>query len=1496
MGTSKSVVLMLRHSTPGQGRIMRYAGPRQPELLEPRTMLSADPIEFGAVYVEQDLGSDAHADTIEITFEGGAPNTQLSWVEIFGDKLTPGLSFADMIFDTQSTGLGVDLAHDGLIADYEGDFEAIISVEDGSSTLRIDLNGFEAGEKLTLSIDVDEVQDYDPDQTNLELINEDLDPIASGAEFQGSLLTGYFTAAHYYDAEATAEFRNRYDANLQPTSLDLPLDDEGNNRDRTAGAVGELQQSPLPISISGTVYEDRNANLNQDPGDPGIRDVELALYTNQSGSFVFTGHTVTTNDDGMYSFSESLGLLPGEYQIRETLPAGYFSVGAEVGRVQGVTTGVVETTDILGEILIPLGGTHGVEYNFAEARHASIRGQVHLSTPDGDCWDETIEHRPVAGATILLLDADGNQVDESTTDADGKYAFTNLKPGQYTVFEITPDHLLEGGAQAGSVDGERRGLADGSRISEIELLSGDDGVEYEFCDHEPARLSGSVYHDRDNDGVPEAGEEGIANALLSLLDEEGSLVDSVETDEDGSYEFVGLRAGNYRVIQMQPNGWLDGTDRAGTASGRPTGRALNPGDEIESISLLWGDDARDYDFGELKPVSLEGRVHLSTPDGDCWDIDEDLLEPVAGAVVQLLDANGQILAESVTDADGNYFFENLEPGEYRVREITPEGLIEAGAHAGEVAGETRGVVNATGDIVDILLNSSEGGVNYDFCEHRPAVISGFVYDDIDNDGQREPGEGPIAGVLVQLFDEDGELVAEQRTDETGKYVFDGLPAGRYSLRQIQPPEYLDGIDAAGTINGESRGRALNPGDQIVDINIGWGEVGEEYNFGEIQAALITGMVHSSPEEDCWNDEDAAPLAGVRMLLLDDAGRTVAETVTDATGRYAFEQLRPGIYTVEQVQPGTVFDGGQRAGTAGGDASQTNRITSIDLAAGEIAEFYDFCEEPPSTLSGVVFVDGPPIELSPDEVLPDDLSEIRDGTLTPDDQRLANVVVELRNGVTGIAIDSSKALAGHYRSGPIRTVTDENGNYEFTGLPRGNYAVFEIQPEGYEDGIDTPGTTDGVALNPIVLAEDEPFFNTLFNTLVVKPDGFDAIVRIGLPAGAHSQFNNFSEVLTRVVDPPNVPPIIPGFPGPTPISPAVPLEQPGLYQYQRDLGPNVLIDNPLPDDGSSGAKAVTWHLSIIDGGQPRVSVEPGPTSFLFPNNVWLPQRLSGGEWTIELPDGATSRHFFGLEDSHPITGDFNGDGTTEIGVFAKGHWFIDLNGNGMWDSEDLWAKLGYDGDQPVVGDWDGDGKDDIGIFGRTWPDDAIALRHEHGLPDLENQPSGEKKNMPPQDEDAIVRNRRIMKHTARGRLREDIIDHVFVYGSAGDTGVVGDWNGDGIDTVGIFRAGQWQLDVDGNGRWTDPDEASTFGEPGDIPLVGDFDGDGIDDLAVLRSGKIYIDANGNRTLDINDLVVEFDETKGLPVLGDWSGEGISRVAAFNSSDHDRLTVASHQETE
>lgn len=1466
-----------------------------PESLEGRMMLTADPIQFGAVYTEQDTGSDQTPDAIELTFVGGAPDTQLTRIEIDADKIFPGLgaglSFGDMIFDTLEGGYGIDLPFSELITDRRGEFDAQISVQDGSSLLILELNGFDAGESLVLAIDVDEVQNFDPQETDLELINEDLDPIASGAEFQGSQLTAYFSAPHYHDASGTAEFRNRYDDQLNQTNLDLPRDDDEGHRDRTAGAVGELQQQPLPITIAGTVYEDHDADLNQDAEDVGIVDVELALFVEQAGTFVFTGHTLLTDQQGNYAFDESFDLQPGTYQIRESQPDGYFSVGAEVGSVEGVTTGSIQNEDVLTSIAIPLGGSQAVGYNFAEARPASIRGEVHLSAPDGDCWNDTVTHEPVVGATIQLLDAQDQVLAETVTDFGGRYEFRGLRPGEYSLIELTPQSLIAGGARAGTIDGISRGVAGESQITQISLSSGDEGVEYEFCDHLPAELRGSVYHDRDNSGSPEVDEEGIAGAILSLLDEEGFVVDAVETDEEGRYEFVGLRAGNYRVVEAQPDGWLDGKDRAGTASGRPTGKAINPGDSIEAISLLWGDRATEYDFGELLPASIGGRVHLSTPDGDCWEIDEGLLEPVAGAVVQLFDALGQVLAETVTDENGDYFFEDLIPGDYAIRQITPDELIDGGAHAGQIDGETRGRVNDLGDIQDIRLGSGEDGTDYDFCEHKPASLSGFVYEDDSNDGVRDAGELPIAGVVIQLYDEEGTLVAAATTDTNGHYTLDGLLPGKYAIRQIHPDDYIDGIDSAGTIGGEQRGSAINPGDEIQSIDIGWGEVGTEYNFAELRPASLSGIVRSSPYDDCWDDNAAEPLAGVRILLTDEGGRTVAETVTDDLGRYSFEGLAPGQYSLIQDQPETHFDGSHRAGDAGGNASQPNRIFDIDLAPGAVTDDYDFCELPPAVISGFVFVDGLPIELEPDDSLPIDLSPLRSGQLSSDDQRLDGVLLELRNGGSGAPIDGSVGLPGAYPEGPIRTVTDENGFYEFRDLPKGSYAVYELQPDGYVDGIDTPGTADGIAVNPLPPDVEDIEFEALISALVHPPQN-DAILKIGLFAGMHSASNNFSEVTTKISKPPQIQP--PEPPTLTPIPPIAIPNLPDLYRYARELPPQVTIDDRIPNEGSDSTLPRTWHLSIVDGGQPRVTKETTSTNYLFPTSVWHQHRLAAAKWEIDKEDGSVV-HYFGLKDAVPITGDFDGDGISEIGVYVEGHWFIDLNGNGNWDSTDLWAKLGTAGDLPVTGDWDGDGKDDIGIFGRLWQGDLTAVRYEHGLPDMDNVPDGTRKNMPPKLEHATA-GQRLMKLTARGNLRADLIDHVFLYGAAGDMAIAGDWNGDGIDTVGVYRAGVWRLDVNGDGRWTDADEAVRFGRKGDFPLVGDFNGDGIDDLAIVRDGKIYFDTNGNRKIDVNDLVMEYDESKGLPIVGTWSSDGIDSVGYFKPVSEEQITVAARDETE
>lgn len=254
-------------------------------------------------------------------------------------------------------------------------------------------------------------------------------------------------------------------------------------------------------------------------------------------------------------------------------------------------------------------------------------------------------------------------------------------------------------------------------------------------------------------------------------------------------------------------------------------------------------------------------------------------------------------------------------------------------------------------------------------------------------------------------------------------------------------------------------------------------------------------------------------------------------------------------------------------------------------------------------------------------------------------------------------------------------------------------------------------------------------------------------------------------------------------------------------------------------------------------------------------------------------------WFGRCGAEPVKGDFNGDGYDEIGIYHRGEWYIDINANGDWDRDDLWAKLGGPKDVPITGDWDGDGKDDIGIFGRAWPGDARAIAKEVGLPDNQNAPAEKPKNVPPPREDATS-GRRVMQRSSAGQIRADLIDHVFRYGQPGDHPVVGDWNGDGISSIGVFREGQWLLDIDGNGRWSQHDRRIDFGQPGDTPIVGDFNGDGIDDLAVLRDGIVYMDSNGDHELDTTDARIKAP-AGAKPIAGDWDGDGTDEIAAYES---------------
>lgn len=1473
----------------------------QIEALEPRQLLSGDGLTpevlLGSVYFEEATGDDSQPDVIQVTFVGGAEGTTLDRLVISGDKRLDGLTDGDIFFDTTAGGRGAFDAVGLSIVETEGLRVTSVEVADGATDIVFTFDSFEAGETLKFSIDADELQFADP-------AGDSVNSLVEGAEFERSILTGEFSAVGYVNLTLSAKYWDAFDTNFETAqdatqlAMQLPQDRFSAERDfadRTAGAVDHAPQIEL-ATLSGWVYHDRSDDGERnEASEEGISGVTLELLDAQGNGTGIT--TTTSNEAGTVGFYEFRNLTAGTYGVREVQPSGWLdgkdTPGSHGGAAADEAGGRVDiiTGAVLGF------GDDGVEYNFGELLVGSIAGRVHASST-GDCNFDDPEVL-LAGVTIDLLDARGQVVATTQTDTDGRYRFDGLAPGEYAVREHQPTDYYDGAEQVGTSGGVASDLGQAndpafSLISEIQLGSGVDATNYSFCEHIGPSISGWVYHDRSNEGTFNRGtEQGIGGVVMELLDASGTptgitTATSSSAGTVGYYEFTDLAPGQYGVREFQPQGWIDGIDTAGTHGGVAAVETSGPVDRITGALLNFGDVGREYNFGELLAASIAGRVHASI-DGDCdFDAPEILL---VGVQIDLLDEFGSIVLSTVTNADGEYSFDSLAPGIYQVFEHQPAGYFDGDERVGTAGGEQ----TSNDTIGRIALTSGFDAVQYDFCEHLGVSLSGYVYHDRSNEGSfdRATEEG-IPQVTLKLLDGEGVDTGRRAvTDSQGYYEFANLAPGKYAVMEIHPEGWLDGIDTPGNLGGVAD--PSPPGDMLGEIMIGFGETGVEYNFGELKPGSIRGRVHVDTDGDCEPNESEAPIAGVEMQLLNEVGEVIATTLTDTNGEYAFEGLRPGNYSVRQVQPGGYFDGGYHINSGNGSPFGANTIGDIQLGSNANLIHYDFCEIPPAKLSGYVFIDGAPILAV--SGLPSDLSTLRDGQRTPDDTPLPGVTLELRQGFSGDPIFGTEALPGYYPDGPIRTVTDASGYYEFDGLPGGSYAVVEVQPSGVIDSLDTQGTLGGLVVNAVGASRDP----VLIKTGGLEPGqqaaieqmrtrfGNDIIFRVPLQAGQHSEENNFSEVTqtTIFIPPTKQPPEL------------TPLFAPPQFVRPQAIFPLVAPETPTPPiyGGSSKVVGYTWHLSLVNAGHPRSTpVETDEviqfTSSTTDATAWQPADINQAEWRLEGVQ-ADSEHagdavtlvVFGHSSATPVVGDWDGDGDDEVGVFINGKWYFDINGNGRWDKGDLMAELGSGSDLPTTGDWDGDGKTDIAIFGPVWAGDPWAIENEPGLPDAENSPgpiAGKPKNVPPKTEEATL-GARTLQLTERGEPRKDLIDHVFHYGVPGDKPVTGDWNGDGIATIGVFRSGVWQLDVDGDGRFTEADIRAEFGiEAGEsgVPVIGDWDGDGIDDLGVFAAGQWTIDSNGDRVSDARDKVFELGTAGDKPVAGDWDGDGTDQPGVYS----------------
>jgi len=166
--------------------------------------------------------------------------------------------------------------------------------------------------------------------------------------------------------------------------------------------------------------------------------------------------------------------------------------------------------------------------------------------------------------------------------------------------------------------------------------------------------------------------------------------------------------------------------------------------------------------------------------------------------------------------------------------------------------------------------------------------------------------------------------------------------------------------------------------------------------------------------------------------------------------------------------------------------------------------------------------------------------------------------------------------------------------------------------------------------------------------------------------------------------------------------------PDTWNWTFGDGGISTLRNPSHTYTSVGTYSVSLNVTNAQGfnngtktGYLVVTKYPTTKIGSYKSGVWHLDNNGNGVWN----EAAIDKTFnFGGVGNFSIDGDWDGDGSTEIGVTNGVHWYLDTNGNGVWDSTptDQHGYFGIAGYTPVVGDWDGDGSTEIGVTnGINW---------------------------------------------------------------------------------------------------------------------------------------------------------------------------------------------------
>ncbi len=827
------------------------------------------------------------------------------------------------------------------------------------------------------------------------------------------------------------------------------------------GAIAQPIASPLvntnyTVTVTGangcTATDVVSVTINQVPPTPII-----------TGNMdVCNGSTTTLTVSGAGTYLWSTGATTPSI----TVGAGTYTVTATDGVCVGTTSAAVLTVQgTIGNYVWNDINLDGIQNESAAAGLNGVTVQLYDAGPDMSA--NTIDD-VLLQTTTTLNDPNQNP---------GYYNFIVCNSGNYFVkFPSTvEDKVTTISNPAAGTDGNsdinNAGYSPvfNINVNGVGVAKDNNTIDAGYIDLK--YIGNYVWNDINKNGIQDNGEAGVAGVTVTLFDNGTSTIASTVTDAYGFYKFAGLYTNTYKIAFSLPAGFVFSPKDAG--GNNETDSDPNPSTGVT--------DAFSYQAGTID-MSFDAGIYLPTPTtaeiGDrVWrDLNkngaQDASETGIAGVTITLYKNNIPVAYTVSDADGLYFFKDLQPDTYTVGFSLPVGYVFSGkelsgdintdSNPDVISGRTSPIVLVAGEknhSIDAGMYPHPGG------NFLPASLGNFVWNDINNNGIQDANEAGIQGVVVNLYDSTGvNIVATTITDIFGYYIFNNLKPSSYQVEFTNIPAGFAFVPQDAGADDALDSDADNGTGRSTFVVLAPGEVNTTVDCGLFNQTLPT----ASLGNHVWFDRDVDGLqeanengvAGVTVRLYDNANTLLATTITNNDGYYIFNNLNAGNYYVNFSNLPVGYKLTET--TVGAD----NTIDSDpQVANGNTALIALANNEQNLTIdAGIVANDNRITKGSIGDKVWNDINE--NGIQDAGELGVQGVTVTLyqQNGITVIATKE----------------TDPLGNYIFTDLDQGSYVVgfsnlplgftFSSKDQGLEDDVDgdadatTGGKTDIILLD------------------------------------------------------------------------------------------------------------------------------------------------------------------------------------------------------------------------------------------------------------------------------------------------------------------------------------------------------------------------------------------------------------------------------------------------